>query len=195
MLSKLTPRDRIALAVGAAGVAVFLVLRFGLFPLLDRWPSGSLDEKELALRRSQRLVANSGAESANLGAVAERVTMLEAGLLESPSASLANAEWQRLVRELADSKGLELGSTEFLRIQEVSPSYGLVVGRVTLRCRLDQLVDFLAALATAPRILSVTRLRIAAMPGDADKRINVEIMIGAAVRALPGMKAGAPNQR
>lgn len=183
-----------ALAAGAAAVALFFVVRFGLFPLLDRWPGGSIEEKELALRRSQHLVANAGTELASLGAVQERVTTLEAGLLESPSSSLANAEWQRLVRELADSKSLELGSTEFLRVQQVSPNYGLVVGRVTLRCRLDQLVDFLAALATAPRIFSVTRLRLAPIPGDAGKRISVEIMLGAAVHAMPGAKGGASDQ-
>ncbi|HEV2495148.1 MAG TPA: type II secretion system protein GspM [Terriglobia bacterium] len=194
MLSKLKPRDRLALAAGAAAVALFFVLRFGLFPLLDRWPGGSIEERELALRRSQRLVANAGTDLASLGAVQERVTTLEAGLLESPSSSLANAEWQRLVRELADSKSLELGSTEFLRVQQVSPNYGLVVGRVTLRCRLDQLVDFLAALATAPRIFSVTRLRLAPIPGDAGKRISVEIMLGAAVHAMPGAKGGASDQ-
>jgi type II secretion system (T2SS) protein M len=194
VLSKLKSRDRIALAAGAAAVALFFVVKFGLFPLLDRWPGGSLEEKELTLRRSQRLVASSGTELANLGAAGERVRTLEAGLLDSPSPSLANAEWQRLVRELADSKGLELGSTEFLRVQQASPNYGLVVGRVTLRCRLDQLVDFLAALATAPRIFSVTRLRLAPIPGDAEKRINVEMMVGAAVRAMQGAKGGAPDQ-
>jgi len=194
MLSQLKPRDRIALIAGCLAVVFFFVLKFGVFPLLDRWPAGSVEQKELALRRSQRLVANAGAEGARLGAVEEHVTTLETGLLESPSASLANAEWQRLVRELADSKGLELGSTEFLRVQRVSPNYGLVVGRVTLRCRLDQLVDFLTALATAPRIFSLTRLRLAPIPGDAEKRINVELMVGAAVHAMPGTKGGAPDQ-
>lgn len=194
MLSKLKSRDRVALLAGALAVSTFLVVQFAVFPLLDRWPAGSVAEKELALRRSQRLVSSAGTEGARLGAVEERVTTLETGLLESPSASLANAEWQRLVRELADSKGLELGSTEFLRVQPVSPNYGLVLGRVTLRCRLDQLVDFLTALATAPRIFSVTRVRVAPIPGDAEKRINVELMVGAAVHAMPGTKGGAPDR-
>ncbi len=193
MLSKLTRRDRIALTAGAAAVALFFVVKLAVFPLLDRGRGGSVDEKELTLRRSQHLVASSGAELADLGAVQERVKTLEAGLLEGSSPSLASAEWQRLIRELADSKGIGLGSTELVRVQEAGPNYALVIGRVTLRCRLDQLVDFLAALATAPRILSVTRLRVAPVPGDPEKRMNIEMMVGAAMRAVPGVKGSRPD--
>jgi type II secretion system (T2SS) protein M len=193
MLSKLTHRDRIALTAGAAAVALFFVVKLAVFPLLDRWRGGPVEEKELTLRRSQRLVASSGVEVAELGEAQERVKTLDAGLLEGSSPSLANAEWQRLIRELADSKRIELGSTELLRVQEAGPNYALVIGRVTLRCRLEQLVDFLAALATAPRILSVTRLRVAPVQGDAGKRMNIEMMIGAPMRVVPGTKGSVPD--
>ena len=195
MLSKLTHRDRIALTAGAAAVALFVVVKLAVFPLLDRSQGGSVEEKELTLRRSQRLVASSGVELADLEEVQERVKTLEAGLLEGSSSSLASAEWQRLIRELADSKGIGLGSTELVRVQGAGPNYALVIGRVTLRCRLDQLVDFLAALATAPRILSVTRLRVTSVQGDTEKRMNIEMMIGAAMRAVPGTRSSAPEHR
>lgn len=197
MLAKLKPRDRIAFMVGAMATALFLLMKVGVFPLLDRLPLGTeaAEQKELTLRRAQRLVADSGAEQTRLATVQEGLKSLEASLLESPSASLANAEWQRLVRELADSKGIALGSTEFLRIEELGSDYALVTGRVTLRCPLNQLVDFLVALATAPRLLSVTRLRISAAPGDPERRLNVELMIGAAMRAVKAAKNAITDQR
>ena len=120
------------------------------------------------------------------------MTGLESGLLESPSPSLANAEWQRLVREFADRGGLALGSTEFLRMQDLGPDYALVVGRVTLRCRLEQLVNFLTSLATGPRLLSVTRLRVATLQGDPDKRVNVEMTVGAPMRTVNPSKPAPP---
>ncbi len=197
MLAKLRPRDRIALALGAIAATLFLVMKFGVFPLLDRLPEGpkAIEEKELTLRLSQRLVAASGIEQTKLTTAQERLKSLEASLLESTSPSLANAEWQRLVRELADSKGIELGSSEFLRMQDLSPDYALVTGRVQLRCRLDQLVDFLVAVATSPKPLSIRRLRISTSQGDPEKRMNVELMIGAAMRAVKLTKGATADQR
>ena len=165
---------------------VFLAARFIVFPLLDRLPAGSAEANELALRRSRRLVASSQSQASNLSSAAERLKGLEIGLLESRSPSLANAEWQRLMRELADSKGVDLHSTEFLRIHDLGADYALVEGRVTLLCRLDQLVDLMAALATGPRLLSVTRLRIAPVQGEPQKRINVEITVAAALHSVRG---------
>lgn len=171
--------------VAGVATALFLLIQFGVIPLLDRGAAGggTVEEKELTLQRYQRLVAGTGTEQAKLATAEERLKGLEAGLLESASASLASAEWQRLVRELADSQGIELGSSEFLRMQALSPDYALVLGRVQFRSRLDQLVDFLAALATSPKLLSVQRTRIAASQGDPQKRLNVDLTIGAAIRA------------
>ncbi len=169
--------------MGAVGVGLFLVIRFVAFPLLDRLPQspGSIEGKELTLERYQRLVRESALEQARLTNARERLTSLESGLLESPSASLANAEWQRLVRESADSQGIELGSSEFLRTEDLRGEYSLVIGRAQLRCRLDQLVAFLVALADSRKLMSVTRMRIWALQGDEQKRLNVELTIGAAM--------------
>jgi len=176
--------------LGGAALALFLVAKFVLFPLLDRLPEGSVEEKELALQCERSLVATSESQAASLSAAQERLKSVEAGLLESPSPSLANAEWQRLVRDLAESKAVEVASTESLRVQELGPEYTLVTGQVKLRCRLDQLVDFMAALATAPRLLSVTTLRIAPIPGEPQKRMNVEMTVGAAMRGVKGTPGG-----
>ena len=116
---------------------------------------------------------------------------LEAGLLESPSLSLAKAEWQHLVGQLADSKGIQLGSSELLRIQESGAGYSLVTGRLQFRCRLDQLVDFLVALATSPKLLSVTGLWVSGPQGDPKGFLNVQMTIGAATRTVKPVSAEA----
>lgn len=183
MLANLQRRDRIALIVGCGAVALFLVVQFGVFPLLDRMPQapGNIGSKELTLQRYQRLVRESDLERARLAAARQRLASLESGLLESPSGSLANAEWQRLLRELADSQGVELASSEFLRTEDLGGEYSLVIGRAQLRCRLEQLVGFLVALANSPKLMSVTRMRVWAVQGDAQKRLNVEVTIGAPI--------------
>lgn len=185
MLEKLSPKDRVALKVAVAAVAVFVLAQFGVLPLLDslRGSAGGTGEKELMLRRYRHLVAESAAEPV-LRSVAEgRLKDLESGLLESPTVPLANAEWQRIVRELADSKGIELNSSEVLRVENLSTDYTLVLGRVQLRCRLEQLVDLLAAVATSPKLLVAANLRVGALQGDAQKRLQVDLTIGAPMRA------------
>jgi len=191
MLEKLSPRDRTMLKVAAAAVAVFLLAQFGLLPLYDllRGSSGGIEEKELTLRRYQRLVAAAATLPATRAAADQKLKDAESGLLESPSVSLANAEWQRLVRELADQKGLELGSSEVLRVESLSPDYSLVVGRAQIHCRVEQLVDLLVALATSPKLLAATNLRVAPMGSDPQRQLQVEITIGAAMRAVKAPEA------
>ena len=185
MLEKLTSRDRLAVKVAAAAVAVFLVAEFGLLPLYDllHGRSGGVEEKELTLRRHQRLVATAAALPGLRAAADQELKDAESGLLESPTPPLANAEWQRIVRELADQKGLELGSTEVVHMQDLSPDYSLVTGRAQIRCRLDQLVELLVAMATSSKLLAATNLRVASIQGDPQKRLQVEITISAAMRA------------
>lgn len=190
MLGKLSRRDRIALGVGLGATALFILLNFGMFPLLEGLGSSPelVQQKEVELRRDQRLLAEAELDKTHLSAAGERLKRLEAGLLESSSPSLANAEWQRLVGQLADSKGIELGSRESLRIQELGAGYSLVTGRVQFRCRLDQLVDFLVALAAFPRLLSVTGLTVISPQGDPQGRLNVQLTIGAAARTMKPAK-------
>ena len=196
MLKKLSRRDRIALTAAAITAVLFVLLNFGVLPLLDHLGTSpeEVQQKEVELRRDKRLLAEAELEKGHLTAAADRLKGLEAGLLESPSPSLANAEWQHLVGQLADSKGIQLGSSEFLRIQERGAGYSLVTGRVQLRCRLDQLVDFLVALATSPKLLSVTALSVSAPQGDPQGTLNVQMTIGAAIRTVKPVSAEAAAQ-
>ncbi|MGD0009206.1 MAG: GspMb/PilO family protein [Terriglobia bacterium] len=190
MLAKLSRRDRIALTAAAVAAALFMLLNFGVFPLLEHLGSSPevVQQNEVELRRDMRLLAETNLERTHLSAAGDRLKGLEAGLLESSSPSLANAEWQRLVGQLADSKGIELGSSEFLRIQELGAGYSLVTGRVQFRCRLDQFVDFLVALTSSPKLLSVTGLMVSASQGSAQAILNVQMTIGAATRTVKQAK-------
>jgi hypothetical protein len=197
MLEKISRRDRIALTAAAAAAALFMLLNFGVFPLLEHMGSSPevVEQKEVELRRDKRLLAEAELEKTHHSAARDRLKELEAGLLESSSPSLANAEWQRLVSQLADSKGIQLGSSEFLRIQELGAGYSLLTGRVAFHCRIDQLVDFLVALTSSPKPLSVTGLMVSTSQGSAQNILNVQMTIGAATKTVkqPKEAAAAPQ--
>ena len=191
-LKKLSRRDQIALGVGVGGVFLFLLLNFALIPLFEQLGDGadSAQQKETELRRDKRLLAEEGVEKTSLAAAKEHLKSLEGGLLEGSTPSLASAEWQQLVGQLAESKGIELGSSELLRTQELGRGYSLVTGRMQFRCRLDQLVDFMVALTGFPKILSVTGLSVVAVQNDPQGRLLVRLTIGAAARAMAPAKEG-----
>jgi len=192
MFKKLGRRDQIALGIGGSGVVLFLLLNFGVLPLFEQLSAGtgSVQQKEIELRRDKRLLAEEGIEKTSLAAAREHLKSLEAGLLNATTPSLASAEWQQLVGELAESKGIELGSSELLRTQELGKGYSLVTGRVQFRCRLDQLVDFLVSVAGLPKLLSVTGLSVVAVQSDPQGRLLVRLTIAAAARSMAQAKVG-----
>jgi len=187
---KLSRRDQIAVGAGLGGVVLFLILNFGVLPLSEQPGAApeSVQQKELELRRDKRLVAEESAAKASLSNARERLKRLEAGLLEGSTPSLASAEWQQLIGQLAESKGIELGSSELLRTQDLGSGYSLVTGRAQFRCRLDQLVDLLVAVAASPRLLTVTGLSVFASQADKEGRLNVQLTIGAAARTMKQAK-------
>ena len=193
LFKKLSRRDQIALGIGVGGVFLFLFLNFAVLPLFEHLGAGteSAQQKEIELRRDKRLLAEEGLERTSLAAAKERLKSLEGGLLEGSTPSLASAEWQRLVGQLAESKGIELGSSELLHTQVLGRGYSLVTGRVQFRCRIDQLVDFMVALTGFPKILSVTGLSVFAAQSDPQGRLLVRLTIGAATRAMAPAKEGS----
>jgi hypothetical protein len=186
MLKKLSRRDRIAVIIGVVGAALFALLDFGILPLLDRVSVSPevIQQREVEFRRTRRLLANAKVETAHFNAAQADLKALETGLLESSSPFLANAEWQRMVGQMADSKGIQIGSSEFLRTQELGSGYSLVTGRVNFRCQLVQLVDFMVLLASSPKLLSVTGLTVFATRTDTQETLNVQLTIGAVARTM-----------
>jgi len=193
MFKKLSRRDQIAVGVGVGGVFLYLLMNFAVLPLFEELGAGtdSAQQKETELRRDKRLLAEEGIEKDSLAAARQHLKSLEGGLLEGSTPSLASAEWQQLVGQLAESKGIELGSSELLRTQELGRGYSLVTGRMQFRCRLDQLVDFMVALTGFPKILSITGLSVVAAQGDPQGRLIVRLTIGAAARAMAPAKEGS----
>jgi TctA family transporter len=191
VFKKLSRRDRIALIAGAAAIALFALFDFGILPLLERLGTSPevIQQREVEIRRDQRLLVDAKLEAARFTTAEGSVKGLEVGLLDNSLPSLASAEWQRVVGQVADSKGLPLSSREFLHIQELGAGYSLVTGRVQFRCRLDQLVDFLVALASSPKALAVTGLSAYVARGDPQGGLNVQLTIGAVARTVKPVKA------
>ena len=180
----LQQRDKRALAVAGAAVALFLLFQFAVFPLWDGWQQGriNLPVLERTLLKYRQAVAATGLRNAEATSLETRLREEEAGLLSSDSAALASAELQDVVKQLTAAQSIPIGSSNFLPTKPLGADYVQVPLGVQFPCQLDQLVNLLQALAQSPKNLRVLRLQIQAT-NVAEKLLQVNLTVGGVMRS------------
>lgn len=191
----LTPRDRRALAILVPSVIVALAIYF--------WPQGSAvpvvqasgdpvaaAEKRLArLRDTAATVAAKEEIVKKLdGDLAER----EKGLIQADTAAQAQAQVIQILRRLGASEAppIELRATE-LNATVAYGDYGQVNVAVQVDCRIDQLINLVAAISNQPELLSTNELRITSS-NVKEKTIGVRLAVSGIVdKKLVPQKKGA----
>jgi len=195
-LQNLSSRDRRALALLAAAVALFLILDFGLLPLMDSAGGlgAALPLKEKTLRKYQRLAAILPEREAGWKEMQASLEEAEKRLLESKTGALASAEMQQLVKELMAGQGLDPGSASFQPVRALRPvgagtandaAYAAVPLALNFECRVEQLAAFLQAARESSRVLVVEQLGIsqAAPRPDRPKAVSVRLVLHGVMRA------------
>jgi Tfp pilus assembly protein PilO len=177
------------------GLAVIAVLRFGVYgdrqsvaPVFDSAP---LAEKRLASLR-QKAATVSGEEAVLKQAVAE-LQGREKGIIDAPTAAQAQAQLLEIIQHVAAANGFDAHGVEAMpQPKPLGGDYGEVSVTETFTCGIDQLANFLAALANEPQLLATDEVQIT---GGADKRKNVQVRLslsGVVPRKLvPEKKGGA----
>ena len=107
------------------------------------------------------MLQQQGRTRSELNRLRSRTESLEQGLLDSPGDALAGAEIQGLVRDIAAAQGLTIQNSDLAPVEGIGPRYGKVSTRISLSGGIHQVVDFIAAMGSGPRILFVEDLRIA----------------------------------
>ena len=180
-------RDKRALIVAAAAVAVFVIFRFGIFPAWDAWQQQrvNLETQAATLAKYRAAVAASGARNAAVTALEERLREAERGLLNSRTAALAAAEMQEVVKQLTTAQSIEIRSSDFLPTRPLGAGYLEVPLGLQFQCRLDQLVSFLNAAEQSPKYLVVSKLSVQST-GTQEKWITVSMTVAGVMLAEEG---------
>src|ERR1043166_4637954 len=171
-------RDRKALQLGVAALALWAVLDFAVLPTWDRWQDQRRDLalREVALVKYRQAIAASGTEQKSADALAQRLRSMESGLLQSATPALAAAELQQWVRDTAAAHGIEVRSIEFQQTKPEASGYTHVPVGLEFQCHVDQLADFLADVRSGPKLLAVPRFQVQST-GGADKVVTVAMTI------------------
>src|SRR4029077_17242474 len=160
------------------GLLVAIVLRSGLSNDSSGVvvaPSDSIPAAEHRLERLRPLDATvPGKEEVLKKALAELDTR-HAGMLKADTSAQAQAQLIEVIRRVAMANGIDARGAEEMRVRPLANDYGEVSVTVTFSCAIEQLVNFLAALANEPQILATNEINIS---GGNDKKKNVQVRLG-----------------
>lgn len=171
-------RRTLVLLLVMLGLLVAVILRSGLSNNSSGVvvaPSDSIPAAEHRLERLRQVAATvPGKEEVLKKALAELETR-HAGMLKADTSAQAQAQLIEVIRRAAMASGIDARGAEEMRVRPLANDYGEVSVTVTFSCAIEQLVNFLAALANEPQILATNEINIS---GGNDKKKNVQVRLG-----------------
>ncbi len=182
----ITPRDRRALSWLGVSALLSLVVYF--------WPDSAgaptvgatnNDPAALAARLAKLRASAATVPAKNdvLKKVNADLALREKGLIKADTVPQAQAQLMQIIRRTmqAERPALEIRSTELNGVKPIGDgSYGEVSVAVQVDCKVDQLVNLLAALPAQPELIATSDLRIISSNAR-EKTVNVRVTISGVV--------------
>ncbi len=181
----MTPFLRRTLAIGAVSLILALVIKYWPEDSASAQPAAAADTIPVAERRLANLrdiAAGLPAKQQLLDKANADLASREKGLLVADTAPQAQAQLLQIFREVGrgENPPVEVRSTEGFAIRPLGDSYGEASVSLGVDCRIDQLVNMLAAIAARPELVGTSDLRIA-LTNPKDKTIGVHLTLSGVV--------------
>lgn len=180
---KLTPRDRRALILLGAGLLTVIVLRFGVYGDRSAAVVESSDSIPLAEQRLARLrqaEVSGPAKQALLNRLSAELALREKGVIQAPTAQQAQAHLLETIRRIGKGEGLDVRGGEFPELRPLGDDYGEAAVSVNFECRIEQLVNFLAALTKEQELVATDEIRVSTANAK-DKTVMVRLTLAGVV--------------
>ncbi len=192
----ISPRERRSLAF--AGVSVLLTILYSVLSPSDSAevpkvvaPVSATENSEKRLQRLRDAVALLPAREEALKNVTAENKLREKGLLVADSAAQAQAQLWQILRRVARQEvpPIELKSLETGQVKPYGDAYGEASVSISVECKIEQLVNFLAQLTAQPEALSTSELHVNATNTD-EKTLNVRLTVSGFIpkRLVPEKK-------
>jgi len=154
-------RERKFIIVGAIAVLAIAVFYFvsGASPVKQE-ASLSVEQQRRALLQSREILAQEPVYRARADQYRQRMQQFRATFLPGDNASIAGAELQRVLKELADQSGVDIVRRTIRGEQKLQNGVVKISVNIETNCQPDQLVRFLAAIENYEKHLSVDELQI-----------------------------------
>ena len=197
-MRELEPREKKAvMALGAALAISAVVLIYEFWPAGSAAPQAastqSVPQMEQRLARAREIAATVPGKQEILKKVAADLETREKALIRAETAQQAQAQVITILRGLgaAETPAIEIRATELGAIAPFGDDYGSVNVSIQVECRIEQLLNFLAALAARPELIATRDLRVTA-GNPKEKTLNVRLTVAGIVpKNLVPQKKGA----
>ena len=173
-IGTLDRRKLLILVVGVVLLVVILVSRNRDDSTPVVAAADSIPLAEHRLERLRQLAATVPGKETVLQQVRAELQSREAGILKADTAPQAQAQLMDVIRRVATANGIDARGAEELRVRPLANDYGEVLVAVTFTCGIEQLVNFLAALANEPQIIATDEINIT---GGTDKKKAVQVRL------------------
>ena len=158
---KLSKRDKKLIIAGAVAVAIFCFFKFGLFPVYDTFVERRKDieqkektqEKYLKFIKEQADFQKSGKDRG------KDEVLMQQSLLKGETASLAAADIQKIVDEIAKESKVDMQSVKVLD-SETKDDFVVIPVQISFSSDLTRLVKFLQRIETGKKLLTIPELKI-----------------------------------
>ena len=172
-------RDRKALIALGVALVLFVILQSD-FILPSPGPTaadaGTVEGVEQAFRLARVKVRQKPLVDAEAQATARALAEIEKRLLASENAALAKAEMRQLVEDLLTAEGIAMRGSRFGNVALEGEDYAQVPLIVDFECQIEQFVNWMAAVANAPQLLSTRRIQL--NPGNREtKSVRVQVAV------------------
>ena len=189
MMANLSRRER---TVIAAGLLVGILLggwSFVVEPILEsnRRAGDLVPAREQMLEKRRDLIARRGVIEAELRSLTERLNAVSARFLTSATPAVAASELQKLVKEMAAQANTEVRSERILPPAERGELLEIPV-EIAVSGEVRQLVDLLARLDGAPKLLTVQDFRLRVVNVSQPKELLATLTLSGYI--LPGILPG-----
>jgi len=180
--SQLSAKDRRALGilgVALAAAALYLFWPAGGTDVVQTASTESVDSAEQRLVRLRRLAATVPAKEAVLKDVNAELALREKGLIRADTGAQAQAQLIQILKQLGQQEDphVELRSIQLGPLTPLGDSYGVAYVSVLIECRIEQLVNFLAASAARQELIFPQSIEIAAS-NPKEKTLRVTLTVG-----------------
>ena len=160
---KISVRERKILIAGAVVLVVSGAVYFGDRLLPGRSAQAAdLEARKRTLAQQRELIALEGNYRARLEADRQRLAADHARLFPGDNPTIAGAELQKLLGDLAAQSGVDVQRKEIQRETKLQDNLVKISVRIETSCGLDQLIQLLAAVENYEKFLTVDTLNITA---------------------------------
>jgi len=154
-------------------------------------PVDSVDRTQRRLTMLRKQAATLPGKEAVLKQVSLELAEREKGLIPGDTAEQAQAQLLQVVKRVAQQQmpPLDVAQVELGRPRNFGTAYGQVSVSITVTCRIEELVNFLAGLSAQPELAATEEIRFgAAHPKQKTMPVRLTISGLVARRLMPARK-------